>query len=898
MSAAGTELRVLGTLEARDADGRALPLGGPKPRALLSALLLRANTPVTVDLLVDALWGARPPGTARHSVEVYVSALRKALGADSIARERSGYRLCIETERIDSHRFESLLHRGEEQLLQGYAEGAVEALREALALWRGPAFADVGDHDSIRLEADRLEELRLTAIETRLDAELMLGRQDGTVAELQTLVAQHPLRERFRAQLMLALYRKGRQADALALYRETRGAFVEELGLEPGVELRDLERRMLAQDPTLLHTSQAPPGFLPAQVDSFVGREREVAEVTELLAEECTRLVTLSGPGGVGKTRLAVAVAGALAAGYPDGVWFVDLSSLRDGALIRSAIGRTLGTEHIGAKRLLLVLDNFEQLLPDAKEVSDLLVHCPNLEILITSRERLRLRGEHVYAVPPLDPSAALELFADRARSVRCSFERNDVTSKICQRLEGIPLAIELAAARASELGQDELARRLERRMAPGTGPVDAPPRQASLRSTVEWSHQLLAPHEQQLFARLGVFIGGWTADAAEEIVAATDHELQSLVDKSLVRRDVGRFAMLEPIRELASERMEGLEDADDLALRHAEWFLALAEQADEEMGGPGQREWWERLDAELGNLRAAMDRLLESGDRELAARIAVAMMRFWSGRGHHFEGSRRLERILEDEHQLSPQTRARAQQIAGVLDFLHTPEGSISLDLTQRAYETFVEIGDRRGAARCLDHLGCGHLQAGEVEQAVRVFRQAHGELEGIGDEWGMANCLGHLGVAQLMMGQFEEALQTYDRCLDVDAGVGDPEIREYALLGSGTASLELGRIEEAHPRVLEALHMGRDLGDKAGVVGGLEVLGAVAAERGDEACALRYLAVAAAVREDVGLPIHPLDQSLLQPHLDRVGLRLGGVEPAFRTVVALTDAVALALG
>jgi predicted ATPase/DNA-binding SARP family transcriptional activator len=897
MSAAGGDFRVLGTLEVAGADGGALSLGGPKPRALLAALLIGANERVPVDRLVEALWGPKPPATARHSIEVYVSALRKALGAESIVRERSGYRLCIELDQLDAHRFESLMHRGEEQLVQGRAERAAEILREALALWRGAALADVAYHDFARIEAERLEELRLTAIETRLDAELVLGRQDGTVAELQALVAEYPLRERFRAQLMLALYRRGRQADALDVYRETWSTFVEELGLEPGEELRELERRVLAQDPSLFPTVPARAGFLPAQVDTFVGRHAEVAEVTELLEESHTRLVTLTGPGGIGKTRLAVAAAAGLETVYPDGVWFVDLAPLRDASLVGAAIAQRLEAEHIGERHVLLVLDNFEQLLAAAREVSSLLVHCPNLNVLVTSRERLRLRGEHVYEVPPLGEAASLALFADRARSHVRAFELSNVTTRICRRLEGLPLAIELAAARASEFEQEELSSRLERTMAVARGPIDAPPRQTSMHSAVEWSYELLDDVEQRLFARLGVFSGGWTVDAAESITGATRAEIDVLVDKSLVRRDAGRLTMLETIREFAVEELAAFGETEDFKRRHAEWCLALAERAGEEMDGPGQQVWWERLDAELGNLRAAMGRLLERGDTECAARIAVGMMRFWSGRGHHVEGIRWFGQILEREEHLSPQTRARAQQIAGVLDFLHAPGGPVSLGLTQMAYETFVEIGDRRGAARCLDHLGCGHVQAGQLEQALQVFQQAYDELEAIGDEWGMANCLGHLGVAQLVDRRFEQAFDTFDRCLEIDEGVGDLEIREYALLGSGTALLELGMTEESNRRVLEALHIGRDLGDKAGVVGALEALAAIAAEQGDAPSTARFLAVAASVREEMGLPIHPVDHAMLQPHLDNVGIQLGEVEPVLPGIVSVADAVDLAL-
>ena len=902
MSAAGREFRVLGTLEVAGADGGALPLGGPKPRALLAALLIGANEPVAVDRLVEALWGATPPATALHSIEVYVSALRKALGAESIVRERSGYRLCIELDQLDAYRFQSLLHRGEDQLVQGRAERAAGTLCEALGLWRGAAFADVAYHDFARIEAERLEELRLTAIETRLEAELALGRQDGIVAELQTLVAAHPLHERFRAQLMLALYRKGRQAAALDVYRETRSAWVEELGIEPGDELRDLERKILVQDPVLVPSDRATLGFLPAQVTTLVGREREVAELSELLDDDTTRLVTLRGPGGIGKTRLAVAAAAATAPGYPDGTWFVDLSSIRDVELLLPTIAEVLGAQHepvdrVGDKRLLLVLDNFEQLLAAAPQVSDLLVRCPNLNVLVTSRERLRLRGEHVYEVGVLPDEAAIELFTDRARSVTRTFERSATTAAICNRLEGLPLAIELAAARVAEFDEDELSSRLEWSMAVvADGPVDAPPRHASLRAAVEWSYDLLGSQEQRLLARLGVFAGGWTLEAAEAVGGATRNGIQSLVEKSLVRGDERRFTMLETIRELAAEKLASLGEADVVASRHADWCLALAEQACNEMSGPAQRAWWERLDAELGNLRAAMAWLLDRGECERAGRIAAAAMRFWSGRGHHLEGSRWCRRILEAEGPLSAGTRARVQQLAGVLDFLGSGGGPEATALLQTAHATFVEIGDRRGAARCLDHVALGLTQAGEPDTALEVGERALRELESVEDDWGAANCLGHLGVTHMHRNRFERAADMLYRCIEANSTVRDPEVEEYALLGIGLTQLKLGRLEEARRRLLESLQIGCELGDKAGVITGLEVLAAVAAEVGDADSALRFVSFAASVREESGLAVHPADDAMLQPHLTEAGVRLGEIDPSLRRNIPLTQAVELA--
>src|SRR5581483_6641662 len=450
-------------------------------------------------------------------------------------------------------------------------------------------------------EAERLEELRLTALELRYDAELACGRHDAVVAELEALTAEHPYRERFLHQRVLALYRCGRQAEALEVYRDARRVLADELGLEPGPALQELERAILRQEPSL-EAPAAPTRStrpLPVPATPLVGRRLELAAVAALFRDEGARLVTLTGTGGTGKTRLALAVAASLEPELRDGALFVSLAPVTDPELLVDTIAEALDvregttrslaegvTEHLRDRRMLLVLDNFEQLLAAAPFVADLLAAAPRLWILATSRAQLRLAAEREYPVPPFDtPDAdvpfealvkadALRLYAARAQAVEPAFELDPANAaevaRVCSRLDGLPLAIELAAARAKLLAPAEILERLEREpnLLP-SGPRDAPARQQTLAATIRWSYDLLGPDERVAFARLGVFVGGCTLEAAEGVCDVTLETLSALVDNNLLRRRNGRFMMLETVRHFAVECLEE-SGADELRRRHA----------------------------------------------------------------------------------------------------------------------------------------------------------------------------------------------------------------------------------------------------------------------------------------------------------------------------------------
>jgi predicted ATPase/DNA-binding SARP family transcriptional activator len=633
------------------ADGRESAVGGPLVRALLARLALAPGRMVTTRALAEALWPEDPPRHTRPALQSLVSRLRRALPSDGTLRsEADGYRLDLPPAAVDARRFEHLADQGRRLLRSGDAAGAAEHLAAALDLWRGAPLADLGAFPFAAAEAERLEGRRLGVWEDRAEADLILGAEPGAlVSTLEPLVAAHPLRERPRGLLIRALAADGRRPEALAAYESYRALLAEELGTGPGPELRELHLAVLREDTARL----TPPGNLRTPLTSFVGREAERRLLGARMADH--RLVTLVGPGGVGKTRLATTVAPDLA----DHVWLVELAPVTDPADVPRAAARALGlrlsgdvltrlAEALSAVDAVLVLDGCEHVLPAAAHLAeDLLGRCPGLRVLATSREPLGITGEAPTPVRPMEPDTAARLFTERARAVRPGFTPTDEVESVCRRLDGLPLAIELAAVRLRAMPFDVLTERLADRLALlSGGSRTAPPRHRTLRGVVAWSWDLLTGAERSAAERLSVFLGGCTARTAERAGVAEDL-LYSLVDKSLMETDGTRFRMLDTIRAFGLERLERNGALDTARASHAAALLDLALTAEPHLRGAGQAEWTARLMAEHHDLLAALDHTVRTGDAASAVRLGAALAQFWTVTGDHTAATHRLRDVL-----------------------------------------------------------------------------------------------------------------------------------------------------------------------------------------------------------------------------------------------------------
>jgi predicted ATPase/DNA-binding SARP family transcriptional activator len=848
------EYRVLGPVEARE-DDRPVSLGRPKQRAVLAALLLHGGEAVPRARLIDELWGEQPPGSAVQSLQVYIHGLRQALGAERIETHGQSYRLRVEEGELDLDRFERLVARAEQDLEAGRADSASGRIREALALWQGPPLADLADEPLARAEAGRLEEQRLHALELRNDVELALGHHAALAAELESLVAEHPYRDRLRHQQVLALYRAGRQKEALEAYQDARRVLVEELGIEPSPELRELERAILRQDPELAApTAERIETRLPTPPTPLVGRGLEVAAVAGLLRGDA-RLVTLTGPGGTGKTRLALAVAEEVAAETPGR--FVDLSPLRDPELVGPTIAQALElpdaetiAERIGSQSLLLVLDNFEQLLDAAPFVAELLSGAPGLRVLATSRAPLRLSAEHEYPVPPLPPDDAVALFAARARAVDPDFLLTESVVLICERLDGLPLAVELAAARSKLLPPDAMAGRLERSLELLTGGArDLPARQQTLEATLDWSHELLEPAAQALFAQLAVFRGGWTIDAAEA-AAGRDvvRDLGELVDESLVRRRDERFTMLETIREYASRRLD-----EATGRRHAEHFLALAETAAEALSaGTVTGDEMAQLDAEHDNLRGALAWAADAGDLDIEVRIATALSRYWLLRGDLTEARREFEGLIERSKDADPALRARIYVHAGLYPYR---QGDVERSKEQWtiALELFRELGDEVEEGRCLAELGSVAVYEGEFDRAEQLYQESVDHFRTQGQTVRLCIALSNLGALASMRGDYEAAARFQAEVLLPQREIGDRDGLAVSLHNFGRTEVKRGNRDHARELLGESLELGIELGYKEVIAYCLQG----AAELAEPEHAAILCGASLAILDEIGVPL-----------------------------------------
>ncbi|MGW4926613.1 BTAD domain-containing putative transcriptional regulator [Streptomyces parvulus] len=661
--------RILGIAQTED-HGTVTTPGGPRLRALLAALALRPGRVVTPATLIDEVWAEDPPRDAPAALQALVGRLRRTVGKDAVGSAPGGYRLEAGREDVDLYVFERLVRQGTEALEDGDAATAARRLDEALGLWRGPALADLPG------AAARPDALRLEATRARIEAGLRLGDAHDAVPRLRELTAAHPYDEPLHALLIRALRAAGHDADALAAYEDARRALAEGLGTGPGPRLRALHAELLGAPAARPAEPPGPGGNIRPRLTSFVGRERELDAVRSEL--RTARLVTLTGPGGSGKTRLAEEAAAAL-----PGARLVELAPLDRPEAVPGALVNALGlretvlvtgdrpslkrdpvdllVEYCAPRALLLVLDNCEHLVDEVARLTEtLLTRCPDLTVLATSREPLGVPGESVRPVEPLAPDQAQRLFAARASAVRpdaaALLRDESAVAEICRRLDGLPLAIELSVARLRVLTPREIADRLDDRFRLLTsGSRTVLPRQQTLRAVVDWSWDLLDDAERTMLRQLSVFAGGWELDAAEAVGTGPATDLVgSLVDKSLVVAAPGphgtgmRYRMLETIHEYATERAAerpGLRA--DAERAHRAWACSLAEKADPQLRSAGQLPWIARLESEHDNIRAALDRALVAGDEPEAAALVLAMGWFWWLRNYRHEGIRWFDRTL-----------------------------------------------------------------------------------------------------------------------------------------------------------------------------------------------------------------------------------------------------------
>jgi predicted ATPase/Tfp pilus assembly protein PilF len=636
---------------------------------------------------------------------------------------------------------------------------------------------------------------------------------------------------------------------------------------------------------------------LPRPASSFVGREQEVSDVVELVREGA-RLVTLSGPGGSGKTRLAIESAAELVPEFRNGVFWIGLAALRDPALVAESVAQTLGlkdglAEQIGERELLLLLDNFEQLVEAAPELASLLESCPNLRLLVTSRELLRIRGEVEYPVAPLAVAEAVELFCARSR-----LEPSDDIAELCRRLDNLPLAVELAAARTSVLTPGQILERLAGRLDLLKGGRDAEARQRTLRATIEWSHDLLSPDEQCLFARLSVFAGGWTLEAAEPVCGAGLDMLQSLVDKSLVRHAEERFWMLETIREFALERLEETGGAEALRQRYSARFLELAELAMPELLARSSSIWFDRIEAEHDNFRAVLGDALEHGPTDVALRICSAIRHFWWTRGYWSEGRRWLDLALAAGTESDRKLRFDLLWGAGLLALRQGDVGrgsAVAEEMLGLAPEgDFNRAGALHFAGMAATERHDFDRAAEFYEESARLAREQEAPAM-------ITIAVNNLGTLASRRGEYERALELFEEVLAVNREGDDRYLVALALSNLGFATLMLGDVERARDLLREGLAAAREIGQVDLFIHGFVALG-VAYAREDPARAARLLGRADALHEETASrDVESFDLRVRAEAEAELRARLG--EDAYAAAyadgraLALEDALALAL-
>ncbi|SUA73214.1 Regulatory protein AfsR [Nocardia otitidiscaviarum] len=839
----------------------AIPAG--QLRTVLAVLLAHRGHSVSTDRLVDVLWPRRTPRDAAAALQVKVSQLRGVLAAAEpsaralVASGPGGYRLDVTADAVDAGRFEAMLAS-----TAGLdARSRADALTTALGLWRGTPFADVADAEFAAVETARLAELRISAVEAWAAARLELGEYTDLVAELAPLVAEHPLRERLCAAYLRALYGSGRQSEALAAFTELRERLRAELGIDPGPEIAEVHRAILTQDPALTPRPTTIPTNLPGQLTELIGRAEAVHEVHGLVGDY--RLVTLVGPGGVGKTRLSIEAARGLITDHPDGVWFVELAGMNPTTVARTSILDTLhavigirGDSRTAAGRLdrlvtawdgkqvLLVLDNCEHLVAVIADLTEqLLRSVPGLRILATSREPLGVSGEAVYPVAalelPYSPAdigvaalpkfSAVRLFTARAAAASPGFAIDAgnaaAVATICRRLDGIPLALELAAARVRAFGVRELAARMDDRFELlVAGRRSGPGRQQTLRAVIDWSWEQLTEPEQAVLRRLSVHSDGFGLTAAECVCASKDLAperiadlLARLVDRSLVAMtDTAagpRYRLLESVAMYCSDRLSEAGETDLLHTVRNEYYTALSERAHAQLRGADQRRWLAVLDIEYPNLRSVVEDSVRRGDSGVALRLVGALAWYWFLRGRIGEGIRQLDAALGTGREAAPTLWARANGWRSALTLLSIAAPDRP-DLVEAGLAGFDGVSDPSGRAFTEWILGEVLLGGGDQSVSAMLAQRSLAGFHTSGDQWGIAAALSSAAHHAMLRGDLAAMARDATESARLFAVLGDRwgQLRADELLGRHAEII--GDYAESTRLRRDGLHRAEELG------------------------------------------------------------------------------------
>ena len=908
-------MRLLGELEVCDGAGTLMPVRGVKARTLVAALALHRGEPVGPDRLIDAIWGDDPPGNPGNALQALVATVRRVIGAANLTTSDAGYALALRPDDLDVACFERLVEDGCRRLDAGDVPSASASLRAALELCRDEPLVEFAYAEFAAVERARVHELVLGAVEARVAADLALGRHAELVGELDALCEQHPLRERLWELRVLALYRAGRQADALRAYADARARLIDEFGIEPGPALRELEARVLAQDPALDLPSTGPGAARPAapignirqRLTSFVGRDDELARLLDSVAT--SRLVTLIGPGGAGKTRLAVEAAATLQSTLPDGAWLVELAGVLDPDGVAAAVATALQVTasaaagrssvdqivtHLRGRSLVVVLDNCEHLVAEAAQLAEqLLAELPDLRVIATSREALAIPGELLLPVGGLALDAAVEVFVDRARAVRTGFAADDDTRSlvedVCRRLDGLPLAIELAAARLRALPLAQLAALLDDRFRLLTGGArTALPRQQTLRAVVDWSYDLLFEDERRLFARLSVFAGGWTLEAATavcgddllppgEIIDLLLH----LVDKSLVVAEPdadggARYSQLQTLWHYARERLAEADDADAVRERHARWYLDLTEGAWAGLRGKTGPMWRTRLSVEWENLRVALDWFIARGDADAAMSLTERIAWLWFLRGEPAEAVRWLDDALAVPGG-SEALRAGAMTWHAYYDaWVVGP--SAALPELERALDMLRGTEARERLADAMLVAGELHNRCGDMASCEAVLAELVDVLEELGDPWRLAARENFVAQNHAAVGNLDAAEEAARSSVERLRAIGE-EWLVFEGLGMLASILEArGDVDGAGAMYAQLLTEARAAGVPNYETHWLVRLAGVRARQGDDESAARlYEAVAAAT-------IRPVNGGWVRLGLGGALRRLGDLDAGRR--------------